>query len=53
MHSARLSTFENELVGRGIGLRMRAKLLIWQIERHDGGLGVDAIRRFELVKVCR
>jgi len=52
MHRSGLASFDNKLVGRASGLRTRAKLLVRQIQGHDGGLGVDAVGGLELVEMC-
>lgn len=49
MHPAGLAALENKLVRRPSLVRMGAYFLLWQIERHDGRLGL--VRRLELVKM--
>lgn len=44
VHRTSLTTFKNELVRRGTRLRVRAELLIGEVQRHDWRLRVDTIR---------
>ncbi|PNY29179.1 hypothetical protein TCAP_00901 [Tolypocladium capitatum] len=49
VHRARLAALEDELVGRSALGRVRTKLLLRQVERHDWGLRL--VRRLELVEM--
>jgi hypothetical protein len=49
VHGSSLTAFDNELVGGAAGLRTGTKLLVWQIQGHDGRLSVDAIGGLELM----
>ncbi|PNY29181.1 hypothetical protein TCAP_00901 [Tolypocladium capitatum] len=50
VHRARLAALEDELVGRSALGRVRTKLLLRQVERHDWGLRL--VRRLELVEMA-
>jgi hypothetical protein len=51
VHTTRLTTLEHELGARRTDVRVRAELLVSEVERHHRRLGVDLVCRLELVQV--